>query len=388
MDRATALHDGAKAPGPARGVARPGRLIVFTVKPPGVSPGQRFRLEQWAPYVRERDGIEMDFVPFESPELTSVLYETGRTAEKALWVLRDFLRRAAHVVRARRYDAAVIYREASLIGPAIWERVLARAGIPFILDFDDAIWMPTQVSKANGLFAKLHFVGKTSTLCRLASAVTVGNEFLARYARERNPSTFVLPTSIDLKAYPVRQEASPAEPFVVSWSGSMHTLYNFEEARPALERLAQRRRLVVKVICNNPPSRPIAGAENVFVPWREQGEADAIGDTHVGIMPLQDEPYMRGKCGLKALQFMATGRPVVVSPVGMNSDLIQSGRNGFLARTPDEWVDALEMLAASPELRRRLGRAARSTIEEGYAGSVVAARFADVVERVRAARRR
>ena len=367
---------------PARSSSRPARLIVFTVKPPGISPGQRFRLEQWAPYVRERNGIEMDFVPFESPELTNVLYKTGRRAQKAAWVLRDFARRAVHVMRARKYDAAVIYREASLIGPAVWERVLVAARIPFILDFDDAIWMPTQVSKANGVFAKLHFVGKTSTLCRLASAVTVGNNYLAEYSRERNPRTYVLPTSIDLRNYPVLPERTPAEPFVVTWSGSMHTLYNFEEARRPLEVLARRRKLVVRVICNQPPARPIAGAENVFIPWKQEGEAEAIADTHVGIMPLQDEPYMRGKCGLKALQYMATGRPVVVSPIGMNSDLIQSGQNGFLARTTEEWVDALEKLASSAELRHRLGRAGRATIESTYAGDVVAGQFARVVERV------
>lgn len=381
MQAQTSTHQDADTAAPARSV-QPARLIVLTVKPPGVSPGQRFRLEQWAPYVRERSGIEMDFVPFESPELTNVLYEAGRRPEKAAWILRDFARRAIHVMRARRYDAAVIYREASLIGPAIWERVLVATGVPFILDFDDAIWMPTQVSKANGVFAKLHFVGKTSTLCRLASAVTVGNSYLADYARAHSSRTYILPTSIDLRSYPVLPERTPAEPFVVTWSGSMHTLYNFEHARRPLEALARRRKLVVRVICNQPPARPIAGADNVFIPWTKEREAEAIADTHVGIMPLQDEPYMRGKCGLKALQYMATGRPVVASPVGMNSDLIQSGKNGLLARSPEEWIAALETLASSAELRHELGRAGRATVESTYAGDVVSAQFADVVAQV------
>ena len=359
--------------------SRPVRLLVFTLKATGLSPGQRFRLEQWSPYVRERDRIEMDFVPFESPRLTELLYKPGHKPRKALFVLRDFVRRAGDVLRARRYDAAVIYREASLIGPAIYERILARAKVPFILDFDDAIWMTVaKLSKANGIFSKLHFQGKTSTICRLASAVTVGNEFLASYARQHSDNVHVLPTSIDLDKYPVQPEPG-SEPFVVTWSGSVHTLYNFEEARPALERLAQRRKILVRVICNEPPSRPIAGAENEFIKWREEGEAEEIGKTHVGIMPLQDEPFMRGKCGLKALQFMATGKPVVVSPVGMNTDLVRSGQNGILASSTDEWVAALEQLADSPELRQRLGRAGRTTVEEKYAGSVVAAQFARVV---------
>jgi glycosyltransferase involved in cell wall biosynthesis len=369
-------------PRKAVGERRRTRLIVFTLKPKGLSPGQRFRLEQWAPYLRERDGIEMDFVPFESPKLTELLYQPGNRPEKALRVLYDFLRRASHVISARRYDGAVIYREASLIGPAIYERVLARAKVPFILDFDDAIWMSgSKISKANGIFSNLHFQAKTSTICRLASAVTVGNEFLASYAREHSRNVFILPTSIDLQTYPVQPELTADDPFVVTWSGSVHTLYNFEDARSALERFAQRRRVVVRVICNEPPSRPIAGADNEFIPWQEAGEAEAIGRTHVGIMPLQDKPFTRGKCGLKALQYMATGKPVVVSPVGMNADLIQPGQNGFVASTTDEWVDVLERLATSAELRQRLGRAGRATVEAKYSGAVVARQFADVVRR-------
>lgn len=357
------------------------RLIVFTLKAEGLSPGQRFRLEQWAPYVAESDGIEMDFVPFESPGLTELLKKPGNSARKAAWVSYDFCRRASHVLAARKYDGAVIYREASLIGPAIWERVLARAGVPYILDFDDAIWIGQAQSPTNGIFAKLHFVSKTSTLCRLAKAVVVGNEYLAEYARRHSRDVVILPTSIDLRHYAVQPELADDEPFTITWSGSTSTLYNFENARPALERLAERRKIRVRVICNQPPARPIAGAENDFIPWREAGEAEAVGATHVGIMPLQDEPFMRGKCGLKALQYMATGKPAVISPVGMNADLVRHGENGLLASTADEWVAALERLATSPELRRTLGRGGRETVEAGYSGSVVAKRFADVVRR-------
>lgn len=360
---------------------RPIRLLVLTPKPKGLSPGQRFRLEQWAPRVAENHGIEMDFVPFESPRLTELLYQPGHRSEKAAWVLYDFARRARQVQRARSYDAVVVYREAALIGPAIYERALGLARVPIFFDFDDAIWRPGQISSANGVFSNLHFWGKTSTTCRLARGVIVGNEYLASYARARNPNVFVVPTSIELDRYPVQPELTSDTPFVVAWSGSTHTLPHFEHAREALERLAKQRPLVVKVICNKPPARPIAGAENVFVPWSEQGEAEAIGATHVGIMPLPDDDYTRGKCGLKALQFMATGRPVVLSPVGMNSDLVSSGENGFLASRVDEWVDVLERLASSRELRQRLGRAGRETIESRYSSTVASSLFARAIRR-------
>ncbi len=360
---------------------RPLRLLVLTPKPKGVSPGQRFRLEQWAPRVAARRGISLDFLPFESPGLTRVIYQRGRYVEKAARVSFDFVRRAAAVARARRYDGVIVYREAALLGPAIYERLLALLDVPLLFDFDDAIWAEGPGNGPNGLFTKLHFWGKTATICRLASGVLVGNAYLADYAKRHNDASrvFVVPTSIELERYPVQPELKDDRTFVIVWSGSTSTLPHFEHARAALEQLARRRRLVVKVICNRAPDRPIAGAENVFVPWSENGEAENIGASHVGIMPLPDDVFTRGKCGLKALQYMATGRPVVIAPVGMNKDLVEHGANGYLAGTTEGMVEALEQLARSPELRGKIGAAGRATVEQRYSAEVVADVFASAV---------
>jgi len=142
----------------------------------------------------------------------------------------------------------------------------------------------------------------------------------------------------------------------------------------------------VKVICNKPPERPIAGAEMRFVAWSPDREAEELGDCHAGIMPLPDDEVSRGKCGLKALQYMATGRPVVVSPVGVNKDIVREGVNGFLAASADEFVTALLQLANSRERRRDMGREARSTIQERYSAEAVARAFAEVVRSVVALR--
>jgi glycosyltransferase involved in cell wall biosynthesis len=359
------------------GSDRPLRVLVLTIKPKGLSPGQRFRLEQWASPLASKHGVTMDFAPFESQHLTRLLYQPGHIGKKIYWVARDFLRRARVVARSRGYDAAIVYREAALIGPAVYERLLARSGVPMFFDFDDAIWSPTQdAASVNGFFSKLHFWGKTSTTCRIAAGVIAGNNYLADYARQRNDNVIVIPTTIDLDDYPVQLEPAANEPFIVGWTGSLSTLQHFEFARGALERLARQRRVQVKVICNEPPARPIEGAENVFIRWSEDREAENVGACHVGIMPLPDDDYTRGKCGLKAIQFMATGRPVVIAPVGMNNDLIQHGVNGFLAGTEDEWVEHLNALADSPELRARIGAAGRKTVATGYSAEVGASRLA------------
>jgi glycosyltransferase involved in cell wall biosynthesis len=360
------------------------RLLVLVPKPTGLSPGQRFRLEQWAPALSRLHGIRLEFVPFESPRLTRILYEPGKRAQKAMYVALDMWRRRGVVRHSNDYDGVVVHREAALLGPALFERLIVKRGVPLFYDFDDAIWVSStrahaNVATPNGIFSHLHFFGKTSTICKLATAVTVGNEYLAEYARQHNRNVHIVPTSIDLDAYTLQPEPASDEPFVIGWSGSTHTLHSLEVCRSAIERLGKRRRVVLRVICNRPLAQPFANVENVFIPWREEGEAREVGACHAGIMPLKTDEFSRGKCGLKALQFMATGRPVVVTPVGVNSEIVRHGDNGFIAGDDDAWVDALERLAAAPDVRRRMGSAARRTVEEAYSCEVVATKFARAV---------
>lgn len=362
-------------------MCRERRLLVLANKGPDLAPGQRYRFEQWAPRLKREHGITLDLVPFESPRLSEIMYDVGRYPTKAAWITQDFLRRLKALSSVTNYDAVLIYREAALIGPAVYERVLAASGKPIIFDFDDAIWSPDQV-RLNGAFAHLKFVGKTSTICKLATAVTTGNEFLASYARKRNAAVYVIPSTIELDVYPLLPEASERDKFVVCWTGSPSTLGHFELARAALERLSMFVPLVVKVICSRPPDRPIAGADTRFIRWSPEDEAAQVADCHVGIMPLQDDEISRGKCAMKALQYMATGRPVVVSPVGMNVEVVKHGDNGFLASSTDDFVSALLYLAKSPAERSRLGKKARKTIEEKYSAAVASRAFATVVHSV------
>jgi len=357
------------------------RVLALANKPWDIAPNQRFRFEQWAPHLARDHGIDLELVPFESPGLTEVLYKPGHYMTKAWRVSHDFFRRASVVRRAREYDAVLISREAALIGPAIYERLLARTGTPIIYDFDDSIWMQ-QPDVNNSIFSLLHFHRKTKAICRTATAVSAGNDFLASYARSWNPNVHVVPTTIELADYDKPDQPVPDQPFIVCWTGSTTTLVHFEHARPALEQLASRLPLVVKIICNKPPERPIAGAEMRFVPWSAEAEAREIAQSHVGIMPLPDNEFSRGKCGLKALQCMAAARPVIVSPVGVNTTIVQHGKNGLLASTTEEFVNALTQLAGDPDLRASLGAAAYQTIETGYSAPIGASKFAAVVRSV------
>ena len=352
------------------------RLLVLASKPAGLSPSQRFRLEQWAPRLERDHGIKLDFSAFESPRLARLLPMRGHVAEKAILVLFHFFRRADVLRRIAKYDAVVVHREAALIGPAIYERLVALCGTPIIFDFDDAIWLQ---QPGSGFTSKLHFFAKTGTICRIATAVSAGNAYLAEFASGFNGSVFEIPTSIELDDYKLTAEPLQDSRFIVCWTGSTSTLSHFETARPALVELARQIPLTVKVICNRPPERDIEGAEMVFVRWSAEAEVREVAKCHVGIMPLPDDDFARGKCGLKALQFMAAGRPVVASPVGVNCEIIKPGINGYLADSPAEFAARLRELSRSETLRDRLGKAGRNTVEASYSAEAVSAQFARVV---------
>jgi glycosyltransferase involved in cell wall biosynthesis len=365
------------------------RVLAFVQKRLGRSPGQRFRFEQWAPHLKERHGIELDFTVFESDKLGEVLYQPGQVLTKGALMLEAFARRTGGLRRAQDYDAVAVYREIATIGPAVYERVLAQIGKPIIFDFDDSIWMqnPTTNTAVNGLFSRLRFPGKTRTITRLASAVTVGNKYLAEWAGELNSEVHVVPSSIELATYAVQPELTEEDPFVIGWMGSFSTLPHLECLRSAVERFAAKRRVRFLVVCDRPIEPAFKNAETVFVRWSAEREAADIGAMHVGVMPLVDYDVSRGKCGMKALQYMASGRPCVVTPIGVNADIIEHGRNGFHASNEDEWVEAFEKLAASRELRRAFAEAGRKTVETAFSAETSAARFARAVAAATASKR-
>lgn len=358
------------------------RLLAIVPSICDTNPSQRFRMEQWAPLLRER-GVEVTFKPFESRELNAVLYKPGRTAEKLRLVAQALARRFGEVRDARRYDAVYILREAALLGPPLFERFVARSGVPFIFDFDDAVFVP-YVSPSNGYLSYLKFPGKTRSICRMAAHVMAGNSYLADYARAVNPNVTIVPTTIDTEKYEVEPKAEN-DPPVVGWSGSYSTAQHLDTLRSALQKLARRERFRLRVI--GAPGFKIDGMDVEAMPWRPETEVADLRVIDVGIMPLPDDKWSRGKCGLKALQYMALGTPTVCSPVGVNSEIIRDGENGMLAATEDEWVERLTRLLRSRELRERLGRAGRATVEEHYSARVQAPRVFRIIESVVGARR-
>ena len=341
------------------------------------SPGQRYRLEQWEPLLRER-GVDITFASFEDEELHALLYQRGMMPKKLQLVTRGLRRRLSLVRKVKDYDLVYILREAALFGPPVFERLIAQSGVPMVFDFDDAIFVSYR-SPSNGYLSYLKFASKTKTICRIASHVMVGNPYLAEYARQVNDRVTVIPTTIDTEKYrvPERREKSPV---VIGWTGSYSTVQHLDTLRGALKKLAEKESFRLRVI--GTPSYECPPVDVEAMRWRADTELEDLSEIDIGMMPLPDDRWSKGKCGLKALQFMALGIPTICSPVGVNTDIIQDDQNGFIAGTEDEWVEKLTRLLRSAELRRRLGDAGRATVEEKYSAITQTPRVYEIFKSV------
>jgi glycosyltransferase involved in cell wall biosynthesis len=354
------------------------RVLAWVPQEFDTSPGQRYRIEQWAPLLA-REGIEITYAPFADAELGALLKKPGRLVAKAAGVTRSLAARVASAWRASEFDAAYVFREGALLGPAVAERILASTGVPYVYDFDDAVWV-RYVSPANSYLSYLRFPGKTATLCRRAQHVIAGNAYLRDYALRYNPQVTVIPTTIDTETYSPPPAQAPHRP-VIGWTGSYSTEQYLALVRPALERL--RARYDFKMVVVGGGGFTVPGVEVEHRPWRSASEVADLSDFDVGIMPLPDAEWERGKCGLKALQYMALGVPVVVSPVGCNTQIVEHGRNGFLAASDTQWEELLGRLLEDAALRRRLGDAGRRTVEGSYSAAIQAPRVAAIFKGLR-----
>jgi glycosyltransferase involved in cell wall biosynthesis len=302
-----------------------------------------------------------------------LLYEPGHVAAKAQEVLRGYVKRLASAILPGSADVIFVYREAALLGPAWIEQVFGLRR-PLVFDFDDAIYL-TDTSQANAWSRRLKSVTKVERICRVARHVTVGNEFLARYAKDWAREVTVIPSTIDTDVYQTQPRAQNHVP-LVGWTGSVTTVPYLMALAPALRRLREKREFELRVIG---AKVDIEGLAVHCHPWRSETEPDDLRALDVGLMPLPDDEWSRGKCGMKALQYMALGIPPVVSPVGVNTTIVRDGVNGFYARTEEEWIDRIAVLLEDEPLRRSLGQEARRTVEESYSARAHAPRMARVL---------
>jgi glycosyltransferase involved in cell wall biosynthesis len=341
------------------------KILFLAPYPPGQAPSQRFRFEQYLGALTEA-GHTYQLEAFLSPGTWAILYKPGQAIAKAVGIAAGFGRRLGLLLRVPAYDFVFIHREAAPLGPPLLEWLVAKVlRKRIIYDFDDAIWL-ANTSEANRIAAGLKWHQKVASICRWAYKNSCGNAYLAAYARQFNPHSLVNPTTIDTEHLhnQVRDQAAPGR-LVIGWTGTHSTLKYLDQIVPVLAQLeAEGLDFEFRVISNQPPALLLRSL--VFVPWRKDTEIADLLAFHVGLMPLEDDQWAQGKCAFKALQYMALGIPALVSPVGMNTEVVQNDYNGYVCLTTADWEARLRQLLADPSLRQQLGGAARATVVARY----------------------
>jgi len=313
-------------------------------------------------------GIDAEVSPFLGDGYVRRLY-AGRAAN-ITGLCRAYASRLLALLRARRYDLLWVEKEALPWLPAWIELALLRTvGAPTVIDCDDAVFH--NYDQHGNRLVRRALRHKIDQVMAAADLVTVGNAYLGRRARAAGARTVSeLPTVVDLRRYPEHGAAPAAEPFKLGWIGSPVTTAYLEQLRPALRELAAQISFRVILIGAAPGSLPGLPVEHVV--WSPETEAAELARCDVGLMPLPDLPWERGKCGYKLIQYMASALPVVASPVGANREIVVPGETGFLAETDADWIASLSRLAQDPELRRRMGAAGRRRVTEHYSLEVAA----------------
>jgi hypothetical protein len=341
--------------------------VLFLTQTSELGPSSRYRVYQLLPLLRER-GIDCEVSPAIDSGLYSRIYLQNASPGKFRALRAVWERRRADLRRLDEFDAVVVQKGGFPGLSSGWERRIA-ARKPLVFDFDDAIWLPRQGGST--LLRVLHRESVVQEMMRCATAVVAGNEFLAEYARRFNRNVTIVPSTVDTVRYLHGTGGA-----TVGWIGSRTTLPYLKPLAPVFNELGLRPR----VIASGDPAG--LGFACEFRPWRLETELAELTKIGIGVAPLPDTAWERGKCGVKLLQYMACGIPVVASSVGVHQQIVRHGVNGLLAHTTAEWKSHLGELIASPELRAKLGTAGRETVQLNYDVRQAAERLASVLQRL------
>jgi glycosyltransferase involved in cell wall biosynthesis len=348
---------------------------------PAEGAGCRFRVMQYVPAL-EQAGFSVTVAPFFDAAFFDLVYRPGHHAQKLAAFVRQSVERLKLLMSRERYDAFFVYREAYPFGPALIEAALSHAGgRPLVYDFDDAIFQSNS-SDANRFASALKYPQKVPSIIRRSALVLAGNDYLAAYARRFNPSVAVLPTCVDTDVFVARRTPRSSDaPLVVGWIGTPTTAAYLKSLGSSLAGVASRYRFELRVSGSGAPLE-FTGVKTTNERWSVDREVDLFNTCDVGVYPLTDDEWAKGKCGFKAIQFMACGVPVVAAAVGVNTEIIQDGVNGFLASTERDWEEKIGILLADAGLRARLGAAGRRTIEQRYSLHMNAPRLVSMLRDV------
>ncbi|MGJ3235040.1 glycosyltransferase [Marivirga sp.] len=341
---------------------KPCKILFVCPYPFDEAPSQRFRFEQYL-NILEKEGYSFQLAPFLNLKAWKILYKSGNSAKKIGWLVISFIKRFILLFQLSAYEFIFIHREATPLGPPFFEwtiRFIWRKKI--IYDFDDAIWLEDPNEKGS-LKARIKWKTKVKNICKWSYKVSCGNEYLAEFAMKYNQSVVVNPTTIDTD-YHKEIKISKSEKNVIGWTGTHSTLPYLKILLPVLDELTNEYEFELLVISNQKPDFDVPYMR--FIPWSKSSEIDDLNKMDIGIMPLSDDIWSKGKCGFKLLQYVAIKKPIVASPVGVNKKLLLESGAGYSANNDKEWEDKLIKLLEDHDLRIKLGEKGQDYIKNHY----------------------
>lgn len=352
------------------------KILFLVPYPLHESPSQRFRFEQYFGLLIQ-NGFRFHVQSFLTASNWRLFFEPGKLISKSWALFSGFLKRIMMLFHLPAYDFVFIHRETAPIGPPVFEWIIAKVFRKRIIyDFDDAIWLTDRTNESR-LFTTMKWRSKVSHICKWSFRVSCGNEYLCNYARQFNSNVVLNPTTIDTTRVhnpALFKKKEFLDRIVIGWTGSHSTLRYLKFLEPVLQSLERKYpNFTFLVIADKKPDLQLKNL--VFRKWSEQTEIQDLANLDIGVMPLTDDEWAKGKCGFKALQYMAMQIPTVSSPVGVNTTIIDHQKTGWLASTPQEWLVALENLIGNRSLWEEIGAHGRAKVIQAYSVSSNASNF-------------
>lgn len=339
------------------------KILFLAPYPKGQAGSQRFRFEQYFD-VLESEGHEWEMYSFIDDTTWRIIYKQGHYFAKTLGLIKGYLKRSLLLFRLGSFDVVFIHREAAPFGPPMFEWFITRVFKKYtVYDFDDAIWLPN-TSESNRFFRLFKRFGNPADICKWSTVVSAGNDFLAEYARKYNDNVVVNPTTIDTDAHHNKLARPESGKFTIGWTGSHSTVQYLNILIPVFQKLEERFDFELKVICDVPPKFTLKSLR--YVQWNKESEIEDLLSINVGVMPLPDDLWAKGKCGFKALQYLSLGIPAVVSDVGVNRSIVDHDVNGCICRTEDEWYKAICKMMSDTQYMESLRIKAREKVVQSF----------------------
>lgn len=352
--------------------------VLFLTPHPEEGASTRYRVKQFFPYL-ESNGIECIFRPFLSPLFFRVVYKNGGVLKKSFNLLKGIFNRTRDFVSSAGIDVVFVHLEAAPLGLPVFENLFALCKKPIIYDLDDAIFIK-EANTVNRLACFFKSASKIPRIISKSGQVIVCNEYLENYAKRFNRNVTMIPTSVDTDKFTVKDYALQKQKIVIGWIGSHSTACYLTQLAKVFPELAKKYEFTLKVIGSNRKDI-FPGINAVYNNWSLENDICEFQSLDIGIYPLPDNEWVKGKTGFKTVQYMSVGVPCVASRVGRNISIITSGVNGYLASTQMEWIEKLSLLIENADLRKSIGLAGRKTVEERFSLKVNAPKYLEVIRK-------